>query len=63
MAKKYLGLSKGGQEIDITTGSSVLSKDVEVVVDQTNALQQWEVVNCLEKLLEKIKQKASTVIT
>ena len=62
MAAHYVGLDKGGQDTDISTGTSDLSKDVQIVVDDTNGLTHYEVVTALETMLENIKQNRAKVV-
>jgi len=61
MARKWIGLNIGGQEKDIATGTSDLSKDVQIVVDDTNAPKHNDTIKLIELMLEKVMVKKSTV--
>lgn len=54
MATRYFGVNRGGQQTDVTQGSSTTSKKVELVVDLASSLTQTEVLLAIENIANYI---------
>lgn len=56
MAKQYWGIDRGDtqQSGDVTTGTSVLSKGVEIVVDLAQSQSKNDVLNNIEEIKKEI---------
>jgi hypothetical protein len=60
MAIQYIGINRGQQSTDVTTGTATTGKQIELAVDLASAASRKEVLDSLDKLRDFIVNTRAT---